>query len=425
MMYFPIMKLSEEVSPESLDCSLCCERLNEAERCPRLLTCGHSFCSECLASLPQEECPNCRKPFKLESSGVSNLPKNFALLDVIQTATKKAEQQGASAVSRCVLCEDPHPAVATCVECGEVMCALMAQLHGRMKATRDHTVLCSDDAKANPMQAAEAAAASVACPNHPGELFRYYDQDCGAPICRDCYALGHAGHRCVTLSEAAAEGRVLMGRLCDDAGRRAAEMGAAAEGASAVSDELAVACERERGAIRGAFESVRAALSAREAALVGEVDSLEKRRAVALQGQVDSLRVHQACLASAAERGRGALRSSSDAKLLLAQDDLRASLAALERQAPPLAPHEESFVSADVSFARSLATSIESAGSLRSSAAESDGMETEARGAVFNGPVAPGVCTGRQAALTAEVTRRIQTEDPPLLTPQALALDRR
>ena len=82
-------------------------------------------------------------------------------------------------------------------------------------------------------------------------------------------------------------------------------------------------------------------------------------------------------------------------------------------------------MSADVSFARSLATSIESAGSLRSSAAESAGLETEARGAVFNGPVAPGVCTGGQAALTAEVTRRIQTEDPPLLTPQALALDRR
>ena len=161
MMIFPVVKHSEEVqiSSESLDCSLCCERLNEAARCPRLLTCGHSFCSACIVSLPQEVCPNCRKSFNYPSSGVGALPKNFALLDVIRTETKRTEQQGAS--QRCVLCEDPHPAVAACVECAEDMCAIMAEAHSRMKATQDHLVLYFDDPMAHPARAVEVTAASA------------------------------------------------------------------------------------------------------------------------------------------------------------------------------------------------------------------------------------------------------------------------
>ena len=64
-------------------CSICSKCYDDKKKCPRLLYCGHSFCSSCLETLLHGKtivCPTCRKLI-LVPFGVERLVKNLTLLD--------------------------------------------------------------------------------------------------------------------------------------------------------------------------------------------------------------------------------------------------------------------------------------------------------------------------------------------------------
>ena len=49
-------------------------------------------------------------------------------------------------------------------------------------------------------------------PEH-NDPFRFFDENCGRVICRDCFALSHCGHTCVLVAEAASKYRQEMEAL--------------------------------------------------------------------------------------------------------------------------------------------------------------------------------------------------------------------
>ena len=194
------------------ECSICFERFNDENKCPRMLSCGHSFCSCCLERLLRGntiDCPKCRNPVAVPS-GVHGLLKNFALLDIVnETAPKQhAENTGHVGSHECEACDEKHPANFCCLDCKENMCKTAAQFHTRNKASREHRVVSLEELEANP----QLASVSVVCPEH-NDQFRFFDQDCGRVICRDCYALNHSGHKCVVAAEAASKYRQDMEAL--------------------------------------------------------------------------------------------------------------------------------------------------------------------------------------------------------------------
>ena len=76
------------------ECLICYEGYNDEKKCPRLLSCGHSFCFSCLERLLHGnsiDCPKCRHAVAVPT-GVQGLLKNFALLDIVKEAPK--EQAG-------------------------------------------------------------------------------------------------------------------------------------------------------------------------------------------------------------------------------------------------------------------------------------------------------------------------------------------
>ena len=237
------------------ECSICFERFNDKEKCPRMLSCGHSFCSHCLERLLRGNtinCPKCRNPVAVPS-GVHGLLKNFALLDIVnETAPKQhAENTSHTGTHECEACDEKHPATFCCLVCKENMCNTAAQIHKRSKLSRGHRVVTFKELKANP----QLASISVLCPEH-NDQFRFFDENCGHVICRDCYALNHNGHKCVVVAKAASKYRQEMEALVTKASCQAKKIKAAEDQLmeEAISMDLASIEQREK--IQGFFTEV-------------------------------------------------------------------------------------------------------------------------------------------------------------------------
>ncbi|XP_062500833.1 uncharacterized protein LOC134178065 isoform X2 [Corticium candelabrum] len=96
-------------------CSVCYQPFTDEcpERVPRILNCGHTYCTECLCRLERFNsvtCPTCKRPTPTGlhrhtlfssghplSSGVESLPKNFVLLDLLANISGTCTERGAAA----------------------------------------------------------------------------------------------------------------------------------------------------------------------------------------------------------------------------------------------------------------------------------------------------------------------------------------
>ncbi|CAG9318308.1 unnamed protein product [Blepharisma stoltei] len=79
---------------EDLCCGICQQNFDSTQREPRMLQCGHSFCSLCLQELfgrGIKSCPEDSTAFNVSS--VEELPKNFALLKFLTKTVPKVDNK--------------------------------------------------------------------------------------------------------------------------------------------------------------------------------------------------------------------------------------------------------------------------------------------------------------------------------------------
>ena len=116
------------------------------------------------------------------------------------------------------------------------MCKDAARWHVRHRAFRDHRVVLLEE---------------------HNEQFRFFDEDCGHVVCRDCVTLKHNGHKCLSLAEAAAKYRQEMEALVTKASTQAEEIKGAETKVEGVSLELKQAYEKEAALLQATFIEVR------------------------------------------------------------------------------------------------------------------------------------------------------------------------
>ena len=214
-----------------------------------------SVCFSCLERLLHGnsiDCPKCRHAVAVPT-GVQGLLKNFALLDIVKEAPK--EQAGHTehtGTHDCEACDEKHPATFCCLECKETFCKTAAKFHKRSKTSRDHRVVSLEELKANP----QLASVSVLYPEH-NDQFRFFDKVCSRVICRDCYALNHSGHKCVTVAEAASKYRQQMEALVTKASSQVEKIKAAEGEVMRASVSMKEACKERNGEIQEFFQQVR------------------------------------------------------------------------------------------------------------------------------------------------------------------------
>lgn len=138
-------------------CPICLARAGGTEdACPRILPCRHSLCTACMAKLLTRSLGEARCPMdnrEVKAASVDDVPKNFALLEVLQVQESQmrhghAAQSGKSALQKndvlnrdahasggahCDLCVG-HKEAAThyCPQCEQSMCGANIRLHGQM-----------------------------------------------------------------------------------------------------------------------------------------------------------------------------------------------------------------------------------------------------------------------------------------------------
>ncbi|XP_058247354.1 E3 ubiquitin-protein ligase TRIM45 [Hemibagrus wyckioides] len=187
-------------------CSVCKRMYRE----PKLLSCLHTFCSDCIRQLepfsplsgqgesPGRErvhsltvlCPECDSEVELPRSGVDGLTTDHLALDEVFMETLLL---GKSAV--CDLCGDAE-AGQRCEVCSLNLCDFCSQAHRRQKRTSSHAIHSLEELKRQ-----GRLSRPVLCSLHPGQELRLFCETCDLTVCLECAATFHRDHRCSPMHE--------------------------------------------------------------------------------------------------------------------------------------------------------------------------------------------------------------------------------
>ena len=152
-------------------CEVCFE--NMLDRNPRLLSCHHSFCSDCLVKLTKNGsilCPTCREETAVPNNDINMLKANFML----QKMKEHLDKIHASKSSLCQLCR-AEPAQLKCQECSQLLCNDCSHKHNKVKKFRDHKIY-------------------ELCKKHPDVIITNVCMKCAEPACSNCVINEHLDH---------------------------------------------------------------------------------------------------------------------------------------------------------------------------------------------------------------------------------------
>ncbi|KAK3595371.1 hypothetical protein CHS0354_008796 [Potamilus streckersoni] len=152
---------------------------------PKLLSCYHAYCRTCLQRYidincehGNVRCPMCRSLIEINSDG--------ALIGVTDLLVKMISEE----VIMCEVCEGSQT-VSSCLECAENYCKTCAELHSKMKVSRDHHIIPNGH-----MLLQNKKRSPSFCTKHESELLNYFCIDCKEPICFKCNMTKHKNHGC-------------------------------------------------------------------------------------------------------------------------------------------------------------------------------------------------------------------------------------
>ena len=117
------------------DCKICYNSYNSKERKPKMLFCGHTFCSICIQAILEGRvyetiCPTCRRRI---SCSFSQLPINYSLLDLVNCIEDDEENDSDDSIVECT--KHSQSIEAWCKRSELWLCKTCVQHHTHMDMT--------------------------------------------------------------------------------------------------------------------------------------------------------------------------------------------------------------------------------------------------------------------------------------------------
>ena len=129
-----------------------CKYCHDVYQDPRILSCLHSYCLQCINKIHVQgttsiTCPSCYHPTPLPDGGVASLPPNIRLKEEAEQ-DKVIQRLISSPPPVCESCEDSAASVAYCRDCDDLLCQECWDIHRkRQKGSRSHFTFAIDDLK--------------------------------------------------------------------------------------------------------------------------------------------------------------------------------------------------------------------------------------------------------------------------------------
>ncbi|XP_061403213.1 E3 ubiquitin/ISG15 ligase TRIM25-like [Lethenteron reissneri] len=242
-------------APGELTCPICLD----TSRCPCTLSCGHSFCLECVEgawnAAESFSCPQCRVTFPQRPK----LSKNFTLANLVE---QRSAAEKMATVVLCDFCNDGTTSASkTCLSCDMSYCVTHVKPHQENPKFRDHILV---DPVTNPEERK--------CKTHRDEIKFYCRQD-ESLVCTTCTIAGdHKRHNVATLEDEHKKREKQIGeetRVVEEKKREAEESVRRMEAARR---DVQGSMADEKASISVRFAHARAALDAEEKAALEQAE---------------------------------------------------------------------------------------------------------------------------------------------------------
>ena len=273
-----------------ITCGMCSKRYKD----PRILSCLHSFCLQCLhheieksGSQQMFQCPICERNTSIPVGGASVLPQNLHLGFEVEVAGYMSKMVNNSDVE-CDHCidRDNGPAVVFCCTCHQFLCKVAYECHRTGRHLSKHNMV-SLDQEASQLHTTKKPRDRYCCqPNHEGNELIAYCATCSLLVCLRCITdVTHNSHTVKEISTVAQTYQMKITGALDNAKEVVTMLNGSMVENNRMIEQVEISRQTASLAINQAFEILQHTLEERKKTLLSELEaiSLSKTTALILQ----------------------------------------------------------------------------------------------------------------------------------------------
>ena len=271
--------------------STCCLKCSQPYRDPRLLSCCHSFCVQCIQSLITEgqrinslTCPLCHQTTPVPSGDVTSLPCNPRLINKQDDIVGKITLNPPPPCDSC----SEDSAVAYCTECTDFLCKKCWDAHIRTRLTRTHSILGFVEMKSMSQEKLVKTLSSsfITCHYHTDQQLKYYCQHCAIPVCIECTIINHKDHPVTEVCKEVSMSKRVVGWRIKRVQEAQLQLKSALTLGEEIKEKIKVSKKEADKVIRQTFASLHQLLHQREKVLLTESNKVANAKEVHLSHQL-------------------------------------------------------------------------------------------------------------------------------------------
>ena len=187
-----------------------CHMCSKPYKDPRILSCLHSFCLQCLhheieksGSQQMFQCPICERNTSIPVGGASVLAQNLHLEFEVEVAGYMSKIVNNSDIA-CDHCIDGGngPAVVFCCTCHQFLCKVAYECHRTGRHLSEHKMVGLDQDGVGQLHATmKPRDYRCSQPNHEDNNLNFYCETCGMLLCYACTSKCHTVKELTTVAK--------------------------------------------------------------------------------------------------------------------------------------------------------------------------------------------------------------------------------